>query len=65
MFVKPDVHIIARMLIHQHGAQSHTLAIEKADELSAEGNSGGFAYWTRVIQAIEEELDTPISTTIH
>ena len=65
MFVKPDVHVIARMLIDQHGADSYSLAIEKADELSAEGNTGGFAYWTRIVQAIEEELDTPVTTTIH
>ena len=65
MLVKPDVYIIARMLIDQHGVESRSLASEKADELSAEGNTGGSEYWTQIIQAIGEELDAPLTATIH
>ncbi len=65
MLVKPDVNLVARMLILQHGGASRDLAEKKADELDAAGNSGGLAYWRRVLTAIEEELSTPASATRH
>ncbi len=56
MLVKPDVNLVARMLILQHGGACRDLAEKKADELDAAGNRRGLAYWRRVLTAIEEEL---------
>jgi hypothetical protein len=65
MLVKPDVNLVARMLISQHGGACLDLAEKKADELDAEGNTGGLAYWRQVLCAIEEELAPPLNTTRH
>ena len=63
MLVKPDVNLVARMLISQHGGASRALAERKADELYAEGNTGGLAYWRLIVTAIDEEL-TPATTAL-
>lgn len=63
MLVKPDVTLIARMLIQQHGGACRDLAEQKAHELDAAGNTGGLAYWRRVVDAIEAEL-TPSETAV-
>jgi len=63
MLVKPDVNLVARLLISQHGGASRDLAERKADELYAAGNAGGLAYWRRIVTAIDEEL-TPAPTTL-
>ena len=63
MLVKPDVNLIARLLISQHGGASRDLAERKAIELDAAGNAGGLAYWRRIVTAIDEEL-TPSSSVI-
>lgn len=65
MFFKPDVNLVARMLIHQHGEECRNLAEEKADELNASGNAQGCAYWMRVISAIEQELNGTDTRTVH
>ena len=65
MLVKPDANLVARMLILQHGCESRDLAERKADELDAEGNAGGLAYWRLVLTAIEEELTPSVSTVRH
>lgn len=65
MLVEPDVNLIARMLISQHGGACLDLAEKKADELVAEGNTGGLAYWRRVLCAIEKELSPPMNAVHH
>ena len=65
MLVKPDVNLIARMLISQHGFACRDLAEKKADELNAEGNAGGLAYWRQVMDAIEQELSPAAQATRH
>lgn len=63
MLVKPDVGLVARMLIQQHGYACRDLAEKKADELIAAGDAPGLAYWRLVLDAIEEEL-TPAATAL-
>jgi hypothetical protein len=65
MLVKPDVNLVARMLILQHGCACRDLAEKKADELNAAGNRTGLAYWRRVLNAIEEELSPSESGARH
>ena len=65
MLVKPDVTLIARMLIHQHGCACRDLAEQKAHELDAAGNASGLAYWRRVLDAIEAELSPSASVARH
>jgi hypothetical protein len=65
MLVKPNVNLVARMLISQHGGASRALAEQKADELDAAGNQGGLAYWRRIVTAIDEELAPSLSTVHH
>jgi len=65
MLVKPDVNLLARILISQHGGACRDLAERKADELDAEGNTGGLAYWRRVQFAIEEELTPSMDSAMH
>lgn len=65
MLVKPDVNLVARMLISQHGGACLDLAEKKADELDAEGNTGGLAYWREVLSAIEQELMQPANALRH
>jgi hypothetical protein len=65
MLVKPDVNLVARMLISQHGGASRDLAEQKTVELDAEGNFGGRAYWQRILSAIDEELTPSLSTARH
>jgi hypothetical protein len=65
MLVKPDVNLVARMLISQHGGDCLDLAEKKADELDAEGNTGGLAYWRQVLCAIEKELAPTLNTPHH
>ena len=64
MIVKPDVNLVARLLILQHGFACRDLAEKKADELVAAGDSRSLAYWRRVLDAIEEEL-TPSANALH
>ena len=64
MLVKPNVNLVARLLNSQHGGASRVLAEKKADELDAEGNTGGLAYWRRIVTAIDEEL-TPSQSPLH
>lgn len=65
MLVKPDVNLVARMLISQHGGSCLDLAEKKADELDAAGNTSGLAYWRKVLCAIEQELAPPLDTIHH
>jgi butyrate kinase len=65
MLVKPDATLIARMLILQHGRDCRDLAQKKAHELDAAGNTGGLAYWQRVLDAIEDELSPSASAARH
>jgi len=65
MLVKPDVNLVARILISQHGCASRDLAERKADELDAEGNFGGCAYWQRILNAIDEVLTSSASGLRH
>jgi hypothetical protein len=65
MIVKPDVTLVARMLISQHGGACLDLAEKKADELDADGNMGGLAYWRQVLCAIEEELSPSMNAMHH
>ena len=65
MLVKPDVTLVARMLILQHGGACRDLAQQKAYELDAAGNARGLAYWQRVLDAIEAELSPSASVARH
>ena len=56
MLVSPDVNLVARMLIDQHGSDCRGLAAQKAHELCEEGNFRGLEFWNRVIRAIDEAL---------
>jgi hypothetical protein len=53
------------MLILQHGRDCRDLAQKKAHELDAAGNTGGLAYWQRVLDAIEAELSPAASVARH
>ena len=65
MLVKPNVNLVARILISQHGYACRHLAEQKADELNAEGNAGGLAYWRQVMDAIERELSPAAEAVRH
>lgn len=65
MLVKPDVNLVARLLILQHGCACRDLAEKKADELVAAGDTRGLAYWRRVLDAIEQELTPSVSAVRH
>jgi len=65
MFVKPDVQLVAQMLINQHGSECRNLAAQKAEELCEAGNFGGFAYWRQIMLAIDEALEPESQTSIH
>ncbi len=64
MIVKPDVNLVARLLILQHGFACRDLAEKNADELVAAGDARSLAYWRRVVDAIEQEL-TPAPNALH
>jgi hypothetical protein len=65
MIVKPDVTLVARMLILQHGFACRDLAEKKADELDAAGDARGLAYWRRIVDAIDQELSPSASALRH
>ena len=65
MLVKPDIDLVARMLIAQHGADVRVVVAMKADELSDLGNIDSIKYWRRIMSAIEKQLLDPGTETIH
>lgn len=65
MLVKPDVHLVAQMLIDQHGSECRLLAAQKVEELCEAGNMGGSAYWRRIMMAIDEALDSAPAMSVH
>ncbi len=65
MLVKPDIDLVARMLIEQHGADVRALAAMKADELNDMGNVDSISYWRRIMDAIDKQLLEPKRETIH
>ena len=65
MLVKPDIDLIARMLIAQHGADVRAMVAMKADELDETGNFDSIDYWRRVMKAVDRQLLAPKSETLH
>lgn len=65
MLVKPDIDLVARMLIEQHGAEVRALAVMKADELNNMGNADSISYWRRIMDAIDKQLLEPSPQTVH
>lgn len=65
MLVKPNTRLVARMLIGQYGTAVRPMAALKAAELHDAGNTDGLAYWTRVMHAIDEELDALSPRVLH
>ena len=56
VFVKPDVELVARMLIEQHGADVRVLVAMKMDELSDAGHADSLVFWRRIKHAVDAEL---------
>ena len=65
MLVKPDIDLVARMLIEQHDADVRALAAMKADELNNMGNADSINYWRRIMDAIDKQLLEPSPQTVH
>ena len=65
MLVKPDVHLVAQMLIDQHGSECRAMAAQKVEELCEAGNLGGSAYWRQIISAIDEALNPGSVPSVH
>lgn len=65
MLVKPDVQLVAQMLINQHGSECRVLAARKAEELCEAGNLGGLAYWRQIMLAIDEALEPDPQASVH
>ena len=65
MLVKPDVQLVAQMLISQHGSECRVLAAQKAEELCEAGNLGGLAHWRQIMLAIDEALEPDPQASVH
>lgn len=44
----------ANLLLKRYGADAAVRAAQRADELSAEGDSDGYAIWKRILAAVGE-----------
>jgi len=65
VLVKPDIDLVARMLIEQHGADVRALVAMKADELNDMGNIDSISFWRRIMDAVNKQLSEPSSRTLH
>jgi len=49
-----DISRAAHLLLKRYGADTAIRVAQRADELSADGDSDGYAIWNRILEAVGE-----------
>lgn len=56
-----DIWRAAHLLVKWHGADAETVAVQRADELLAQGDTDGQRIWKRILAAVHELQRTKLA----